>query len=87
MDFIYGSTFATNFPEAYERLLRDAMLGDSTLFARRDMVEISWALLQPILDAWAAIPPPDFPNYEAGTWGPTAADELLERDDRRWRRP
>jgi glucose-6-phosphate 1-dehydrogenase len=87
MDFIYGSTFATNFPEAYERLLRDAMLGDSTLFARRDMVEISWALLAPILDVWGSTPPADFPNYEAGTWGPKAADELLERDGRRWRRP
>jgi len=87
MDFIYGSTFATNFPEAYERLLRDAMLGDSTLFARRDMVEISWALLQPILDVWGSTPPLDFPNYEAGTWGPNAANDLVERDGRRWRRP
>jgi glucose-6-phosphate 1-dehydrogenase len=87
MDFIYGSTFAANFPEAYERLLRDAMLGDSTLFARRDMVEISWALLQPILDVWGGTPPSDFPNYEAGTWGPKTADELLEREGRRWRRP
>ncbi|HKV42414.1 MAG TPA: glucose-6-phosphate dehydrogenase [Blastocatellia bacterium] len=87
MDFLYGSAFATNFPESYERILRDAMLGDSTLFARRDMVEIGWSLMQPIMDVWASKKPEDFPNYEAGSWGPDAADKLLERDGRRWRRP
>jgi glucose-6-phosphate 1-dehydrogenase len=86
MDFLYGSSFATGFPEAYERLLLDAMLGDETLFARGDMVEIGWQLVQPILNAWGSHRP-EFPNYEAGTWGPAAADELLARDGHQWRRP
>jgi glucose-6-phosphate 1-dehydrogenase len=87
MDFLYGSAFATNFPEAYERILRDAMLGDQTLFARRDMVEIGWTLVDPILKAWAGERPKGFPNYESGSWGPEAADLLLENDGRQWRRP
>jgi glucose-6-phosphate 1-dehydrogenase len=87
MDFLYGSAFATNFPEAYERILRDAMLGDQTLFARGDMVEIGWSLMDPILDVWAQETPKDFPNYESGSWGPEAADELLGKDGRAWRRP
>jgi len=87
MDFVYGSAFATNFPEAYERILRDAMLGDQTLFARGDMVEIGWSLMAPILDVWQSEAPKDFPNYEVGSWGPEAADQLLEKDGREWRRP
>lgn len=87
MDFLYGSSFGALFPESYERILRDAMLGDSTLFARRDMVEISWALMQPILDVWGSEKPDYFPNYEAGSWGPVASDRLLEQDGRQWRRP
>ncbi len=86
MDFQYGTSFGKKVPEAYERLLLDAMLGDSTLFARGDMVEVSWELAMPILEAWRQ-PASNFPNYEAGTWGPKEADELIERDGRRWRRP
>lgn len=85
MDFGYGTSFGKQSPEAYERLLLDAMLGDSTLFARGDMVEISWQLLMPALDAWQE-PVNHFPNYEAGTWGPRESDDLLEKDNRRWRR-
>ena len=61
------------------------MLGDATLFARRDMVERGWEIVQPILDAWAQ-PDPMLPTYEAGSEGPSAAFELVERDGRRWRR-
>ncbi len=76
-------------PEAtgYERLLRDAMLGDSTLFHRADMVEAAWRIASPILDVWETLPARDFPNYPAGTWGPPAADELIQRDGRRWVNP
>jgi len=68
----------------YERLLYDCMVGDSTLFHREDMVEAAWRIATPILDVWSTLPPRDFPNYGAGTWGPRAADELIERDGRRW---
>ena len=81
MDFRYGSSFGVKPPEAYERLLLDCMLGDSTLYARRDMVERGWEIVAPILEAWKQ-PAPDFPNYEAGSWGPQAAFELIERDGR-----
>ncbi|HZS33083.1 MAG TPA: glucose-6-phosphate dehydrogenase, partial [Methylomirabilota bacterium] len=70
----------------YERLLHDCMIGDPMLFHRTDMVEAAWEIVTPILDAWAAAPPPAFPNYAAGTWGPPAADELIQRDGRRWYR-
>ena len=85
MDFRYGSSFGVKAPEAYERLLLDCMLGDSTLYARRDMVERGWEIVTPILASWKA-PAPDFPNYEAGSWGPKAAFELIERDGREWRK-
>ena len=85
MDFRYGSSFGVKPPEAYERLLLDCMLGDSTLYARRDMVERGWEIVTPILEAWKN-PAPDFPNYEAGSWGPQAAFELIERDSRSWRK-
>ena len=68
----------------YERLLYDCMTGDSTLFHREDMVEAAWRIVTPILDVWGSLPARDFPNYAAGTWGPSAADELLQRDGRRW---
>ena len=68
----------------YERLLYDALVGDSTLFHRTDMVEAAWRIATPILDAWASAPPRDFPNYPAGSAGPPAADALLARDGRRW---
>jgi glucose-6-phosphate 1-dehydrogenase len=86
MDFTYGSAFSTDAPEAYETLLLDAMLGDASLFTRADEVEAAWAAVDPILDAWLDEPAPDFPNYEAGTWGPPEADRLIERAGRRWRR-
>ena len=85
MDFQYGASFGKQLPEAYERLLLDAMLGDSTLFIRGDMVEGAWELLMPILEAWKE-PAGHFPNYQAGTWGPKEADALIEGDGRRWRR-
>ena len=87
MNFKYSEFFGTSQPEAYERLLMDALNGDSTLFARRDEVEAAWELVTPVLDAWRDNPPPDHPNYDAGTWGPEAAVALLARDGRRWRRP
>ncbi len=85
MDFRYGSSFGVKPPEAYERLLLDCMLNDSTLFARWDMVERGWEIVTPILEAWSE-PAPEFPNYEAGTWGPEAAFGLIERDGRSWRK-
>jgi glucose-6-phosphate 1-dehydrogenase len=85
MDFRYGSSFGVEPPEAYERLLLDCMLGDSTLYARRDMTERGWEIVTPILEAWRR-PALNFPNYEAGSWGPKAADDLLRRDGRRWRK-
>jgi glucose-6-phosphate 1-dehydrogenase len=63
------------------------MMGDPTLFQRADMVEASWAVVQPILDAWKATPANDFPNYLAGSWGPEKAAELLRKDGREWRNP
>ncbi|MGH7726134.1 MAG: glucose-6-phosphate dehydrogenase [Candidatus Eiseniibacteriota bacterium] len=87
MDFLYGSSFGVDPPEAYERLLLDALLGDSTLFIRRDEVEAAWSIVTPILEAWSDAPPPAFPDYDAGTWGPEPADALLDRTGRSWRRP
>jgi glucose-6-phosphate 1-dehydrogenase len=86
MDFTYGSAFNVDSPDAYETLILDALQGDASLFTRADEVEEAWGIVDPIIDAWADGPPPDFPNYDAGTWGPEAADELLARDGRRWRR-
>jgi len=86
MDFDYGASFAVSPPEAYERLLLDAMLGDSTLFIRRDEVEAAWALVDPIVEGWRAQGLARLPEYAAGTWGPAEADPLIERDGRRWRR-
>ncbi len=85
MDFLYGSAFRDGLPEAYERLILDAMLGDATLFTRSDEIEEQWALVDAIVAAWHATGSP-FPNYAAGTWGPPSSDELLHRDGRSWRR-
>ncbi len=87
MDFRYGASFGVAAPEAYERLLLDAMLGDPTLFTRRDEVEAQWALMTPILEAWAADTAAPLPTYEGGTWGPAEADEMIQRDSgRAWRK-
>ena len=84
MNFSYADAFGKSSANGYERLLLDAMLGDATLFAHRDGVEATWALLTPILDQWASSKPKGFPNYAAGTWGPESGDELLARDGRAW---
>jgi glucose-6-phosphate 1-dehydrogenase len=85
MDFLYGGAFRTGLPEAYERLILDAMLGDATLFTRSDEVQEQWALVDTIVAAWSR-DRPSFPNYAAGTWGPSPADDLIKRDGREWRR-
>jgi glucose-6-phosphate 1-dehydrogenase len=84
MAFSYAEAFGKSSANGYERLLLDAMLGDGTLFAHRDGVEATWALMTPILEAWAKTKPADFPNYEAGSWGPEAADALLKKDGKKW---
>jgi glucose-6-phosphate 1-dehydrogenase len=86
MDFTYGSAFNVDSPDAYETLILDALQGDASLFTRADEVEEAWSIVDPFIDAWANGPPPDFPNYDAGTWGPAEADALIGRDGRRWRR-
>jgi glucose-6-phosphate 1-dehydrogenase len=86
MDFTYGSAFQVDSPDAYETLILDALLGDASLFTRADEVEEAWSIVDPIIGAWAEEPAPAFPSYEAGTWGPEAADDLLAREGRRWRR-
>ena len=85
MDFLYGGAFRTALPEAYERLILDAMLGDATLFTRADEVEEQWAIVDAMRATWQR-DRPTFPNYAAGTWGPQAAQDLVARDGRRWRR-
>ena len=86
MDFAYDTSFVVDSPDAYETLILDSLLGDASLFTRADEVEAAWGVVTPIITAWADMPAPHFPNYAAGSWGPEAADELLERDGRRWRR-
>jgi glucose-6-phosphate 1-dehydrogenase len=85
MDFDYSSSFGAEPPEAYERLLHDVMMGDQTLFTRNDEVEAEWRVVTPILDHWAQSSAPDLPNYEAGTWGPEAADGLIATTGAHWR--
>jgi len=85
MDFLYGASFSRQSPDAYERLLLDVMLGDPTLFTRRDEVQAEWSIVTPILEAWSRQAAPRFPNYQAGTWGPDAAVDLLKRDGHTWR--
>jgi len=85
MDMNYLETFGGEPPEAYERLLLDAMRGDATLFSRRDWVEASWEWLDPILQHFEKNPPPDLPNYEPGSNGPEVCDTWIRRDRRQWR--
>ena len=100
MDFTYGSAFLRDAPEAYETLILDAMLGDASLFTRADEVEAAWSIVSPLHESWAQwdverakeaetatdTAEGSLQPYEAGTWGPAAADRLIERDGRRWRR-
>jgi glucose-6-phosphate 1-dehydrogenase len=86
MDFNYSDYFGTDPNTGYEVLLYDGIRGDQTLFQRADMVEAGWSVVDPILDVWKALPPKNFPNYRAGSWGPVEADELITRDGRHWRK-
>ena len=86
MTFGYAHEFSTAIPEAYERLILDAVLGEAALFARADEVEAAWSILTPIVREWSAAPHPPEP-YFAGSWGPRGADDLLEQDGRRWHNP
>ena len=85
MDFSYGLAFAEDSPEAYERLILDVILGEPSLFPVNAEVELSWEILDPVLDYWATHGKPD--SYPAGTWGPESAFEMLRRTGREWRRP
>ncbi|GAA2151284.1 glucose-6-phosphate dehydrogenase [Nocardioides koreensis] len=85
MDFVYGGSFVESSPEAYERLILDVLLGDPPLFPRHEEVELSWKILDPILEHWARKGKPE--PYPSGTWGPESADKMLARDGRVWRRP
>jgi glucose-6-phosphate 1-dehydrogenase len=85
MDFRYGAYFGQTPPEAYERLIWDCIMGDTTLFARSDEVAESWRLFTPVLEHWKEHPSSDFPNYAAGSWGPSKAEEMIEKDGRSWR--
>jgi glucose-6-phosphate 1-dehydrogenase len=85
MDFRYSDWFPREPNVGYETLIYDCMIGDQTLFQREDMVEETWRVVQPVLDAWGAKGPAQVPNYAAGSNGPHAADTLLQRDGRAWR--
>jgi len=84
LDFSYRDFGETGAATGYERLLYDAMVGDGTLFHRADMVETAWKIATPILDVWHTLPPRDFPNYAAGSWGPGSAETLINTDGRAW---
>ncbi len=86
MSFEYSKYFGADPYNGYEVLLYDCMIGDATLFQRSDMVEAGWSIVDPVLDVWTALPPRNFPNYAAGSWGPKDADELMARDGRYWRK-
>ncbi len=85
MKFNYADYFGVTPSTGYERLMHDCMIGDATLFQRADQVEAGWSVVTPLLDVWKALPPRNFPNYPAGSWGPKEADDLLARDGRKWR--
>ncbi len=84
LEFSYKELGEVEEATGYERLLYDCMIGDQTLFHRSDMVEAAWRIATPILDVWGSLPPRDFPNYGSFTWGPAAADQLIQRDGRTW---
>jgi len=85
MDFHYKDYFGADPTTGYETLIYDCMNGDATLFKRADNIEVGWEIVEPILDVWGALPTREFPNYAAGQWGPASAEELLERDGRKWK--
>ncbi|MDO4910660.1 MAG: glucose-6-phosphate dehydrogenase [Corynebacterium sp.] len=85
MDFSYTESFTEQSPEAYERLILDALLDEASLFPSNEEVELSWRILDPILSYWEQHGAPE--PYEAGTWGPQSADEMMARSGRTWRRP
>jgi len=87
MNFRYSTTFGSNTPEAYERLVLDAMVGDGTLFIRGDEAETSWQLYTPVLESWTAAGRQGLDSYPAGSWGPPSADALLAKNDCAWRQP
>lgn len=86
MDFKYSSSFAKQTPEAYERLILDAILGEASLFAREDEVDLSWKLIDPIIASWSGENPAPLYFYQAGNWGPEESSALLERSSRKWLR-
>jgi glucose-6-phosphate 1-dehydrogenase len=85
MEFKYSETFGATTTTGYETLIYDCIKGDATLFQRADMVEMGWEIVQPMLEGWSAQPASELPGYAAGSWGPREADELLARENRRWR--
>ena len=87
MEFCYEDYFFCRMSTGYERLLYECMIGDATLFRHAEMVEASWSVVQPILDSSRAFGPGNCFDYAAGTWGPQAADELIEGDGRHWHNP
>jgi glucose-6-phosphate 1-dehydrogenase len=87
LDFSYKDFGAQMETTGYEQLLYDCMIGDATLFHRADMVEAAWKIATPVLDLWASLPARDFPNYPSGSWGPDSAEQLINRDGRRWIQP
>ncbi len=87
MQFRYRDAFTTTSPEAYETLLLDVIRGDATLFMRADQVESAWSVITPVLEAWEAAPPTDFPDYPAGSWGPESADLLTAKEGHSWLQP
>jgi glucose-6-phosphate 1-dehydrogenase len=87
MNFSYNTAFGIQSPEAYERLLADCMIGDSTLFIRRDEIEASWRIIDSITNVWKEMSPDTVRPYAAGTWGPTEADALIQQDGRAWDNP
>jgi glucose-6-phosphate 1-dehydrogenase len=84
MDFNYVDAFGKAPQTGYETLLYDCMNGDQTLFQRADQIEAAWSVVEPILDVWKALPPKEFPNYAAGSWGPPEAQDLLTSEGRKW---
>lgn len=87
MQFYYRETFRVPTPDAYVTLLSDIVRGDSTQFMRADQTECAWAVIDPVLDVWRTFKPADFPNYQAGSWGPEGADILIARDGHSWTLP